>query len=120
MNLPRYPESGGYFTSTYSPEAKVGLAPVHIWWESPLGQRDYWRAKKSARLLLVRGEAFVDDVYLPKENVTGYLDARVERGEIEYVIVFPARDTKWGEIFPVLDECRKSRVRVVLLNQFES
>jgi hypothetical protein len=48
------------------------------------------------------------------------LNARVKSDQIEYVIVFPVKDSKWGEIMPVVDECRKSQVKVVYLNQSES
>ena len=119
-SLPHFPESSGYFSSSFASERSSGLAPVQVWWERPLEQKGYRRAKKSARLLLVNGQVFVADDLLPRDKITAYLDARVRSGEIDYVVVFPVRNTKWGDIFPVLDECRKSRVRIVLLNQFES
>ncbi len=114
------PEYGGYFATASSTEHQNGLAPVQLSWEAPPDEKGYWRTKKSARLLLVQGQAFVGDVLLPREKITAYLNARVQSGEIDYVIIFPVKDTKWGDIFPVLDECRKSRVQIVLLNQFES
>ena len=74
----------------------------------------------AVRFLLIRGQAFDRDILIPREEIKEYLNARVKSDQIEFVIVFPVKDAKWGEIFPVIDECRKSRVKVVYLNQSES
>jgi hypothetical protein len=114
-STPAWPESRGYF----SDDSESGLAPVQLWWEAPPGEKESWRAKKATRFTLVRGQAFVGDTLIRKEKIREYLDARVQSHEIDYVVIFPEKDSKWGEIFPVLDECRKSRVRIVLLNERE-
>src|ERR1035437_1109400 len=68
-SLPNFPESTRYFASSFAPDRSSGLAPVQLWWEAPQGEKSYWRAKKSARLLLVKGEAFVGDERLPRERI---------------------------------------------------
>jgi hypothetical protein len=103
-----------------SAEQQNGLAPLQFWRGTPPEHEARGPEKRAVRLLLIRGQAFIGDVLLPREEIKDYLDARVKSGEIEYVVVLPAKDTKWGDIFPVIDECRKSRVRLVLLNRDES
>jgi hypothetical protein len=109
-----------YAEYTARTEKDAGLAPVQPWWEESPEIQSQWRARKAVRLMLVHGEVFDGDHHLPREKIRGFLDDLVSKGEIDYVILFPARDTRWGEIFPALDECRKSHVRIVLLNQYES
>jgi hypothetical protein len=41
----------------------------------------------------------------------------VSRGEIELVIIFSPADAKMRELFPIIDECRKSKVSAVLLSE---
>jgi hypothetical protein len=115
--MPHESEARDYPIATLSTERANGLAPVQLWYEAPPGQKSDWRAKRSARFLLLLGQAYIGDVLLPREKIKAYLDAKVQSGEIDYVVVFPSQETKWNEIFPVIDECRKSRVRIVLLNQ---
>jgi hypothetical protein len=101
-------------------EKETGWAPVQLWWESSPDDKERWRAKNAVRLTLTRGEAFHGNTHIPREHLREFLDARVLSGEIDCVVVFPAKGTKWGEIFPVLDECRKSSVQIVLLSEHES
>jgi hypothetical protein len=97
-----------------------GWAPVQLWWEAPPEMKGEWRARKAARFTLTGGEVFVGDSHIPREKIKAFLDQRVASGEIDYVVLFPTKGTRWSEVFPALDECRKSRVRIVLLNQYES
>ena len=115
--MPHLSEQRDDSIATLSTERANGLAPLQLWYEAPPGHKGYWRAKRAARFSLVHGEAFVGDVLIPKGEIKAYLDTRVQSGEIDFVVVFPSDQTRWGEIFPVIDECRKSRVRIVLLNQ---
>jgi hypothetical protein len=93
-----------------------GLAPVAIWREASPERPGYWHASKAAKLNLTAGSIFVGDELLPMEEITNYLDARVKMGEIDYVVIFPDRKAKWMDIFPIIDKCRKSTVKIVLLN----
>ena len=95
-------------------------APVQLWWEAPPDVKNEYRARRAARLTFLRGEIFSGDTHVPNENIREFLDQQVLNGAIDYVVIFPAPGMKWGEIFPALDECRKSRVRIVLLNQGDS
>jgi hypothetical protein len=100
--------------------ANPGWAPVQPWWEAPPDVKDEWRAKKAARLSILQGEAFASGSHIPREEIRAFLDAKVASGEIDYVIVFPQKGARWGEIIAIVDECRRSHVRIVLLNQYES
>ena len=102
------------------PANRIPLAPVQLWAEAPAGEREYWLARKSAQFLIVHGQAMAGKLHVPHGKIRGYLNAKVQNGEIDYVVVLPIRNTKWGDIFPVLDECRKSRVQIVVLKPFES
>jgi hypothetical protein len=103
---------------TYLFEAPEGLAPVLLWGERPPGE-NYWRTKRAARLLVVKGEAFIDRQHIPHADLAAYLDERVARGEIDHVMITSAVNSRWGELIPTIDACRRSRVRTVLLNYFE-
>jgi hypothetical protein len=96
------------------------LAPVLWWGQMPASERDNWRARKPIRFLLVGGQAQVDGTVLPTGRIKAYLDEKVRLAEIDHVVVAPGPNTKWGDLLPVLDECRKSRVQAVLLNPTES
>ena len=100
-------------------EKETGWARVQLWWESTPEMKARWRAKKAARITLTGGEAFSGDTHIPRERLREFLDQRVSTGEIDYVVIFPVKGAKFGEILPALDECRKSRVQIVLLNQYE-
>ncbi len=119
-NVPLLENRREYSEYSVGTEKETSWAPVQLWWEAPPDVQDRWRAKKAERFTLTRGEAFSGNTHVPREKIREFLDERVSRGEVEYVIVFATKGTRWGEIFPVLDECRKSRVRIVLLNQYES
>ncbi len=101
-------------------EKEAGWAPVQLWWEAPPEVKGQWRAKKAARISLMGGEVFIGDSHIPRGKIRTFLDEQVARGEIDYVVIFSERGARWGDILPALDECRKSRVQIVLLNQYES
>jgi hypothetical protein len=81
-------------------------------WEG--AEREYG----AAEFEVVKGQAFVDGKLLPTDQVTAYLDGRVKAHEVEVVVIFPEAEAKMGELFPVIDACRKSKVREVLLNDW--
>ena len=95
------------------------FAEVQVWNEAPPEVKSRWRAAKAARIRVLQGQAFVGDVHLPKDEIREFLDLKIASGEIDYVVVFPSRGAKWGEIVSIVDECRKSRVKIVLLNEHE-
>jgi hypothetical protein len=96
-----------------------GLAPVILVSEGPPWAKGEPRMQNCVRFVLSRGQIFVGDETIQEENIRAYLDERVLREEIRSVVIFPAVGSKWGEIFPVLDACRKSRVQAVYLNEYE-
>ena len=97
-----------------------GFAPVFIWNEAPPSKRDYHRLTYAARLVVLRGEAFAGDRHIPREKIAAYLNTKVRRREIDSVVIFSTNGTRLSELMPVLDECRKSEVRVVYLNETEA
>jgi hypothetical protein len=95
------------------------FAEVQAWNEAAPEVKSRWRAARATRIRVLQGQAFVGDTHLPKDEIRGFLDLKVASGEIDHVVVFPSRGAKWGEIVSIVDECRKSRVKIVLLNEHE-
>ena len=108
------------FGGTTRNERDDHLAKVHLSFEAPPELKHELRFKKAVRLSLVPRGVFVGTEFVPTEKVRAFVDRRVLSREIDYVVLFPARDSKWGDIFPVLEECRRSKVRIVMLNKYES
>ncbi|MGA7725577.1 MAG: hypothetical protein WCA95_09845 [Opitutaceae bacterium] len=113
---PADPDNRTYTFDHQYPRRIHGLAPIQIWREASMEEPGRWHAAMTAKLNLTGGQAFVGDVLLATEDITNYLDARVKSGEIDYVIIFPDRKAKLKDLFPVIDQCRKSTVKGVLLN----
>ena len=108
----------GYAEYAARTEKETGWAPVQLFWEAPAEIETKARVEETVRFTLINGEAFSDGTHVPREKIREFLNLRVAAGEIYRVIVFPNKGARFKEIIPVLDECRKSRVRVVLLNQY--
>jgi hypothetical protein len=111
--------------SSYDGNARSnGLAPLLVWtdmwggaFSTEQGQKkDYWKAIKAEKILVFQGLALVNDEVLPTKTIKNYLNQKVLNHEISYVAIFTDNDTKIGELFPIIDECRKSDVKTVLLN----
>lgn len=101
-------------------EKASGLAPIQLWDEAPPEVKGAERAERTARLSLAGGQVFSGDAHIPTDKLREFLNTRVQQDNVLYVLVFAQKGTRWGEVFPVLDECRKSRVRLVLINTIES
>ncbi|MCX6955206.1 MAG: hypothetical protein NTV51_23885 [Verrucomicrobia bacterium] len=114
VDEPDFPLSSG------APGYDSGLSRVCIWWEAPPYVKDNWRLKKAVRFEVVNGEAFMGDQWIPHDKIREFLDQRVLSKEIDYVVVFAKRGAVWKEVVQVVDECAKSSVHKVYLNQFES
>lgn len=97
-------------------ERSSEFASVLLWDAGPRDDPAWRKTKKVGRLAFTRTEVFAGDELIRRENIRGYLDAKVAAQEITSVAVIPASDAKWTDIFSVVDECRKSRVRLVLLS----
>jgi hypothetical protein len=102
-------------------ERSNGMAPLALWWAvaTDTQGKEYFRKAKAQQIVIIKGFAFIDDKMLPTKTITEYLNQKVASKEIAYVVLLPANDTKWGDLIPIIDECRKSHVRSVLLNYFE-
>ena len=109
----------GTFQSEITLEEPSGRPAVHLWTGS-LQSVMRGAYKDVTGLAVVGGEAFTGDELIPREKIRERLDRMVSDKEIESVAVFPVKGSRWGDIFPVLDECRKSRVRFVFLAEYES
>jgi biopolymer transport protein ExbD len=110
-------EHNGY--GGYSPDDRPnGMARVQLW----SGDAHWFKnrtAKNRVRFVIARGQTFVGDEPIAREKIRTYLDQKVLDREATSVVIVPAKGSSWGEIFPVIDECRRSRVRVVLLMEYE-
>lgn len=94
-------------------ERTSGFAPVALWWEDPDGR---WKARDTIRLSVLNGLAAHEGRIIPTEELTAYLDHLVVQGRCSYVLLTLPADSTWGEIIPLIDACRRSKVDVVLLN----
>ena len=109
--MPNLPGPHGYVG--YQVARPNGFAPVQLW-----GEPQTFRTKGAARIVVARGDVHLEDKLIARQDITANLNEMVRDGRIHYVVISSETDTKWGEILPVLDECRKSQVRVVFLNYY--
>jgi hypothetical protein len=54
----------------------------------------------------------------PITDLVSYIDAAVSQTGAEYVVVSVSRTEKIGDVVAVIDECRKTRVKTVVLNWY--
>jgi hypothetical protein len=113
--------------SEFSADTREGeLAPVVIDGIGELGDNDvvpigsyFFPARNSGffavNLKAIRGQAFVGEELIPLSRVTGFINARI-RSDTNYVILTPVKGARWGEMFPVLDACRRSKAAAVYVN----
>jgi hypothetical protein len=110
-----------------SRNSKSAFAPVALQWLGELRDEPvikvgtyFYPASSSewsaVNLNVVRGQACIGGEIIPHERVVDFINARSASGA-NFVIVTQARGTKWGEMFPVLDACRRSSVRAVIINR---
>jgi hypothetical protein len=110
-------------------DRKGGLAPVELQWVGDLGEADLVsiRAAYSSshhdwfavNLKAIRGQVFAGGELVPLERVSDYINARL-KPEVDVVILTPVKGAAWGEMFPILDACRRSRARVIYVNSYEN
>jgi len=96
---------------------KNGLAPVLLATEWNDGSSG-WRYAKTLRLTLRKGKVFEGDIPVPAEGLRTYINTAATQRGLEHVMLFPASATTLGELMPVLDECRRSNVEIVLLEGY--
>ena len=68
--------------------------------------------EEALQIEVVKDQAFVLNRLLAPDEITAY----VNETHVMFVIVTPIRGSTWNSVFPILDACRKSKVRVVFLN----
>ena len=80
---------------------------------------DYWRVKNAIRVDVRRGVPHMRDVDgTPIRDLTAYINAEVAKTGAEWVVVSTSRDEKIGGVIAVLDDCRKARVKAIVLNEY--
>lgn len=79
----------------------------------------YWRLKNVIRVDVRQGLPHTrNQDGIPIRDLISYIDAEVARTGAEYVVVSASREEKIGGVVAVIDECRKTRVSVVILNEY--
>jgi hypothetical protein len=96
---------------------KNGLAPVLLASEWSGGDV-VWRYAKTLRLTLRSGEVFDGATRVPARELRAYINAETTQRSLNYVMLFPVRETRLDELMPVLDECRRANVKIVLLEGY--
>jgi hypothetical protein len=79
----------------------------------------YWRLKNVVRVDVRQGLPHTRDRGgVPIRDLVSYIDAEAGRTGAEYVVISASREEKIGGVVAVIDECRKTRVRAVILNEY--
>ncbi len=80
---------------------------------------EYWRVKNAIRVDVRQGIPHTrDQDGIPIRDLVGYIDAEAVKTGAEYVVISASREEKIGGVVAVIDECRKTRVRAVILNEY--
>lgn len=78
-----------------------------------------WRLKNVVRVDVRQGIPHTrDHGGIPIRDLVGYIDAEVARTGAEYVVISASEVEKMGGVVAVIDECRRTRVRAVILNEY--
>ena len=80
---------------------------------------EYWRMRNTIRVDVRQGIPHTrtgDGV--PIRDLVRYINTEIARTGVDSVVVSASREEKIGGVVAVIDECRKSRVRVVVLNEY--
>lgn len=107
-----WPESPSWFAGYAEPASKG--PKVIIGHDS-----QYWRLKNVIRVDVRQGIPHTrDQSGIPIRDLVSYIDAEAAKTGAEYVVVSASREEKLGSVVAVIDECRKARVRAVVLNEY--
>lgn len=107
-----WPESPSWFAGYAEPASKG--PKVIIGHDS-----QYWRLKNVIRVDVRQGIPHTrDHDSMPITDLISYIDAEAAKTGAEYVVVSASREEKIGGVVAVIDECRKTRVRAVVLNEY--
>ncbi len=107
-----WPESPSWFagyadTPSKSPKVIIGH------------DSQYWTVKSAIRIDVRRGIPHTRDKDgAPIVDLVSYIDAEVARTGADYVVVSASREEKIGGVIAVIDECRKARVKAVIINEY--
>lgn len=78
----------------------------------------YWHLKNVVRVDVRDGIPHTrDHDGIPLTDIVSYINAETTRTGSEFVVVSAAPGEKMGAVVAVIDECRKSRVKAVVLNE---
>ena len=77
----------------------------------------YERIADAIRIDVRRGVPHTRVDEAPIEDVARYVTAQLERKEDAWVVVTASTDEKFGDIVRVVDACRSTRARGIVLNQ---
>lgn len=72
--------------------------------------------ERAVVIVVAHGQAFVGNELVPTDQITSSLDAEEKRG-VNYVIVSGTKGTVIKDMMGVVDACRRSSMRAVLLNE---
>ncbi len=107
-----WPESPRWFAGYAEPQSKG--PKVIIGHDS-----EYWRLKNVVRVDVRQGIPHTrDQDGIPIRDLVSYVDAEAARTGAEYVVISASHEEKIGGVVAVIDECRKTRVRAVILNEY--
>jgi len=93
-----------------------GTASVRLWDEVGPQAAAYWRQNLPSKIVLDAGRILVGGHTVPLELLCDYLDSMVEKGVIDYVVVFTSKEVGYHEVYEVVDACRRSRVSTVFIS----
>ncbi|MDP2137077.1 MAG: hypothetical protein Q8J74_04415 [Candidatus Didemnitutus sp.] len=110
--LVEWPESPTWF-ARYAEASSAGPRVI-------LGHdSEYWRVKRTIRVDVRQGIPHTRSADgMPIRDLVSYINAEIARTGVDSVVVSASREERIGGVVAVIDECRKSRVRVVVLNQY--
>lgn len=78
----------------------------------------YWRLKNVVRVDVRNGVPHTRDRDgIPLSDIVSYVNAEASRIGSEFVVVSASPEEKMGAVVAVIDECRKARVKAVVLNE---
>lgn len=101
-------------------EEPDGLARVEILrQEGRTLQRD-WVADSPGRIQIVDGQPVLGGQPVPLDLLRDTLDGMVRRRLLTAAIVVATKETPTHQVHAIVEECRKSRVRVVYIAYLES